>query len=524
MRNIFLLLVSFIYIFSFSDGFTCDDLEESQSLLDSRQSYVNYSSSDQVPVYQWLDENVFGNGQHSGKCFKYSMFGIELFSGVSRGAVFLKLGYDFGSRISSSVGEPGTIIVGSIFGVGVFVPMAVLGTNLTSNNLKKLITKKSEIEKNIETERTKLQYFGKYALEVPIILAGIFSAPPMTYLTYEKLHKLISWGWVVPAVPTFYVRTLIDYYAITTLGKMLYNEIKFPLDTRFSASNPHTHRGIMANVRNQLLSARSFIASLNESQTEKLIDVISKETIAHKKFQLLSNPELVIEDTIIIKKDSWGKKIAGYVGGLIGGYGMWIYLPVAKKSFAPILSLLRIEENQIALEGLAVASTITASSLTALATWSSTHKFYDAISTIGTSAYNRISSRWSAQEVKQDEEINLDLPQKVTIENKLKWKRAGAAILSIIFASFNAAMQGEVALEFLDMSKPSSKINLLAGIIASFSTCFWAVDEALLSYLKASDPRTPLLKQLDIVIEKLPNMSLESLKKISSQNHADGIN
>ena len=66
-------------------------------------------------------------------------------------------------------------------------------------------------------------------------------------------------------------------------------------------------------------------------------------------------------------------------------------------------------------------------------------------------------------------------------DDKLKWKRLGAATLSAVLAAFNAGMQAEVALEFLDMKETSSKFNLAAAVIASFSTCFWAVDEALIN-------------------------------------------
>jgi hypothetical protein len=62
-------------------------------------------------------------------------------------------------------------------------------------------------------------------------------------------------------------------------------------------------------------------------------------------------------------------------------------------------------------------------------------------------------------------------------------------------------------------------------MVSQFSISFWAIDEALLHHLQAGDPRTPFQKKLQAIIDKLPYMSDDSLRRLMtlSNDRSDGI-
>lgn len=468
-------------------------------------------------VVKWLDENMFVkfNSQlpPTNKCFDRSLFVVEAVSGGARGIIFFVLGYEFAERFlhTTAISKTGQIVLSSLYGLTDYIPMAFLGTELSSSVVKKLFYKKSNSEKLIERDISWKNYLLEYSLKTPVAAAGLLSAPPMTYLTYDDLSPYVGWGWLVPGIPTFYVRTLIDYYSITTLAGNIYDYIKSPIDRRFARVNPHSRQAYTTSIKDTLQEARLYISSLNYSQAETLTQALKERLDPLERFKVFSQPESFITEKVQVKRDSLLKTVIGIAGGIVGGYGQWVMYPVAKDSFVPILTLVGLQDNEALITGLAITGTATASGLTTLATWSSTLKFYDAMSGLCSSAYNRFST-WLNPRVERTPSITANTVR----ENSFFWKRLGASTVSGVLAICGAGPQAQIALTFLNINEIWPKLELASAIIAVCSTSFWAVDEVLLKLLKAGDPRQPLLNTIDQIILKLPDMSKKSLRELSS--------
>jgi hypothetical protein len=494
------------------ENITKSDLEALVQCILLDSSAINDVGSKDINLETWLRDHIFSDELHKCTTKNYFLFSIAALSSIGRGGVYFKLGYDFGQRIFSAIQiDLAKEILSSFYGIGVFIPTAILGAKITFEKFKEIsaniLTMKSECEKAIEGKQTCINSscFKERALNVlkktPAFAAGIISAAPMTYLAYQKFHETLGWWWLVSGIPTFYMRTLIDYYSITTLaGKAyeVYGEVKTLINHCDQATS---HPSSIDGVISQLGKARSFITSLNRSQAEKLVHSLNEQSVLSEKTARLFHPESFFinepqEDSFCKKI---GKKISGGIGALIGGYGASIYYPVAKEAFIPVLSLLNIDKNEALLTGLAVTSTIAASSLAALATWDSTHKFYDAICSIASWCCPRpeVSSRVCGG------------------ESIINCKRMTAVTIATILAAFTLGMQVEVGLEF--PQHIGSDFNLVAAAISAFSVSFWPVDHFLLTYwLKDNINQSLLVEKIDEIIAKVPSMSSDSLKSLES--------
>ncbi|AIK95725.1 hypothetical protein [Candidatus Odyssella acanthamoebae] len=494
-----------------------DDSQMYQPLLEvTSHLYLSINQKDiDDAVLKWLDKNQFAkfNSQppSANKFFDRSLFAIEVFSGGASSVMFFILGYNFAERFLqiTAISQAGKIVLSSLYGMTNYIPMVFLGTELSSSLINKLFYKKSQEEKLIERKITWKNYFLECNLKTPVIVAGILSASSLTYLTYDDLFPYIGWGWLVPGIPTFYVRTLIDYYSITTLSKNIYDTIKPSIDRRFARSNLHSRQAYAMRIKNVLQEARLYISSLNYFQAEQLAKIFKEQVDPLERFKVCSHPESFFTEQIQVKKDSLIKTLIGIAGGIVGGYGQWIVYPVALDSFVPLLQLVGLEDKEVLITGLAIIGTITASGLTTLATWNSTLKFYDAISGVFSSGFNYIKSYFKPKSEKMSNTtVNTEK------KNRFFWKRLAAAVISGALAVCSAGPSAEIALTFLNINEVWPKVELTSAIIAVFSTSFWAVDEVLLKLLKAGDPRQPLLNTINQIILKLPDMSKKRLRKL----------
>ncbi|MBN9412754.1 MAG: hypothetical protein J0H12_02350 [Candidatus Paracaedimonas acanthamoebae] len=486
-----------------------NDLQIHQPLLEATSS--SYLSINQKypenDFLEWLVKDQFSKFSSqpltSNKCFKRSLFTIEAFSGGASSVIFFVLGYNFIERFlkSTTVPRTGQIILSSLYGMTDYIPMVFLGTELTSNVINKLFHKKSQEEKSIERKTTCKDHILEYGLKTPVMIAAILSASPLVYLTYDDLFHYIKWAWLVPGIPTFYVRTFIDYYSITTLSWNIYSSLKAPIDKRFARSNPHSRRAYSLRIRNVLQKAHSYISSLNYSQAEELTQILKEDLDPLEKFKILFHPEDFITEPVNIKKGSLLRSIIGIAGGIVGSCGQMIVYPVEQDSFAHLLTLVGLENKKPLINTLAIIGTVTASSLSALATWNSTLKFYDAVSGIFSSIFNCFKPQ-------SEKIINTEK------ENRFFWKRLGVGIVSGILAVCSVGPSAEVTLKFLNINEIFPKLELACAVIAVFSTTFWVMDEVLLKLLKAEDPRQQLLNIIDEIILKIPDLSKKELRRL----------
>ena len=466
-------------------------------------------------VQQWLETCVFGEGIILSDAKKKTMFAIEVFSGSARGTVYFKLGYDLAVRLPAA--NPWPSLLGYVYGGCVFLPMAVLGTRSSARVLKKIMTGKLQAEKDIEREHECGEQSVGCAIKSSALTAGIFSAPPLTYLAYAKLHTLLDWGWLVPGVPTYYVRTLIDYDATTALIQRVQTYMRVRSDraqASYDADGGAVNReALLTSIRDTYLNpARSIINSFNFEQADRFTRALDQQPDVLEKTKRISHPQSIVPaHEVTLQTDHQAKQILSIIGGFIGVYGAWIYYPMAAKSFAPILTIIGVDPTESLQKTLATISLLSTSPVTYTSAESSIGKFYSAVCDSCASIYNACSSccRTNAQEERVvDEETR-------SRERVLMCKRAGAALLSTFLAGCFAGTQIEIVLEYFNIEETAAKINMSASMLSTFSLVFWAVDELLLDYLKASDPRTPLLAKVDTINKKLNDMSDNSLRSLA---------
>ncbi len=404
-------------------------------------------------------------------------------SGGLRGTVFFVLGYDLASRLRLT--SPSNEILSSIYGFSVFIPMAVLGTNAIKYVSRELLLKRKSHLDIIEVSRNPCTYHTKKSLKFFAFIAGVISAPPLTYLTYLKLRELVSWGWVIPAIPTFYVRTALDYYSLVKISSLLSNELRYPI-YKIRSSNLNKKALCLHKICED---AQGAIQALSRKEAQKLLDHI-KASDNDGGLKSLMLPSSYFERPLTITKKRPLVTVGQWIGAVIGGYGMWVYYPLARESFRSIFSLLGIEADNTIINNLATISTGTASALTAVATHSSVGKFINSL-------YIRTDRR----------ELSIE-------ERRHLFKRKMAAAASSIFAACNAGMQAEVAMEFLDLHETKNQLSLVAAVIASFSTCFWAIDEFILRQLEEGDPKATLLTYIRKIDNQIPTYNLDAINEI----------
>jgi hypothetical protein len=517
-----------------------ESAEESMPILGRKMpSYegitINEDPQERVSVGQtivlnWIEENVFKEKEN--KCVNPTCV-ASYFLGAGRGAIFFKLGFDFGSNhVFSRITSPGQYILASIlYAPGIFLPQFLLGKNVVAAQLNRLscccaCSKGPHSGELMEQEqfcskkldKTCCKKSAKTFLKGLIVIGSINSAPVLGYLAYDKLHSWLNWGWTVPAISGVLSRTFIDYFAVETLAERIYGMFK-PCIGRCISPSPGSREETIASIINRLNSARDIIQLLCHSQASMLKASFFSEQDTTNQLSILSHPEDWITGEVIVKKDSYAKKIFGLIGAGVGAYGAWVLFPDTIKTYSSIVSLFggSVEQYSSLIMGLAISSNIIGCALPTLATWDTAHKFYDAAAA-GVSKIRNWCNSWRRKE-------KVENPPADEAEQQLRRKAIGAAATSFILAGLNTAIYTELSLESLDMTLISSYIQLVVAVLSSFSMTFWSSNEfllrpsndSLIRCFDVQDPRTPLFAKIDKIKEKVSSMSdarLEELKKL----------
>jgi hypothetical protein len=450
-------------------------------------------------IVDWADKDVLNPKNIQSKCGNAIISGIGYYSGLSRGALYLKLGYDLSTRIIHISRVP-DVILSTIYGLGVAAPMTVLGLESSGDFIKNILKKKSSHEEAIEVEEGKFLKCSQVFIIKPL-LGGIslISASTVTYLTYYEFNDYIGWFWLIPGVPNFYTRSAMDYLAIPIVAKTIYREIKRPIDRYIGEKYPGSRRDNITFIKDKLEEAENYIFSLSDEDANIFLRNFTQSNDVITKIMMLTKPQLFDnnEPLNIHKRNTFGRKLSGAVGGAIGIIGLWIYLPATENAFnlllPPICNLIG-ECPRLLEDGLAYTALTSATSIMSLAAASCATKFYDAIA--------RSISKCKSPPINQNSS---------SVKSHSSLKRAGAAGVSALLASWNASQATEVGLNFLDMREVGSQVALTASLLSFFSLSFWSVDEKFLQYLKSNDPRIPLLNKLGMIEKKVDDMADEHL-------------
>jgi hypothetical protein len=507
-------------------------------------------------IFSWIEDEVITTQQ--GNCKTNSILRFSIISGAGRGVIYFKLGYDLIGRISK-LPHVATIFFSSLYGTGVFIPMLMLGSKTTNSNVQLLFKESSTHEKRILREIPCAEQSFEMFFQTIAFLGGVFTAPTLTYLTYDDLHKPIGYAWILPGIPTFYVRTLIDYYCITRLVKETYWEIRDYLDANnFYSYDVGTPGYLLREVRKKLKESRNFIDSFTPAQARRFFKAYEEKSNL-EKINLILNPRLFLREEVNEIQTDIIKEAFGIVGLIIGIYGVWVYYPVAVDSFVPIFDFLSLNVSKKTLYGVGGFATAASSALTAISSRSSFMKTYDAITNTFSVISNFIGSAFSycgccgtRRELAQQGEEELVLSDDGSSSeaylltddfrdrdhrrrhsgveayangnpenddaiaereqaNFIK-NRIIAGTFATILGICYAGTQVDIALQFLNINNTWAKIELSAAVISQFSSAFWSVDEVLLEYLTSTDPKTSLTNKIDKITSSTSKMSPRGLK------------
>jgi hypothetical protein len=483
------------------------------------------SMTSEKDLINWLDTEVVNRKDPLSQCTNRSLFVFGTSSAIARGSVYFILGYKLSENyLVKSIESPGNYILSVIYASAASVPMTILGAASSQKFLKYLITPTPQNFINIKKEESCFQKSLKISSNGALIIASACSASILTYIAYDNFYPLIGWGWLAPGLPTFYVRTLIDFYAMGQLGSAAYEKfISGPRNKKLYETQPDSRGADIHEIRELLEESRNFVSSLHFKQAKILEDIVSSvEEDVDQKVKAFTNPAFFVRDDVNIIRSSCLREAAGYLGGAVAVCGMYLYYNGTKAAFGftqPLFNL-TAEETHYTTASFAIFSLATASSLSAIAAHSSVQKFYDVVSGTLTGSYKWISSLCRNS---KNEDTHTPPSQRTSKDTELMMKRAGVASLAFLLASCDAGTLYELAMQQnLSMNDFANVLALVSSSVALFSMSFWAVDEGLMYYVRGGDPKTAVLSLIDQVDETLSSMSdrsLKALKQILRINH-----
>ena len=423
---------------------------------------------------------------------------------------------------AKDIESPYKEIIAVTYGVGTSIPIIFLGANLSGHFLKKLVTSKSQYVRDIEKDSSCCKRTLGILQNIVIVGGAACSASIFTDVTYDNFYPYISWGWLVPGIPTFYVRALIDYYALIRLRDDAYDiSVQF-FNKRLSVPQPGSRRANIHEVKQSLRNASLIINSLNYRQAKLLEDILKDPSreLDVKMRAMVVDPCSFLEDEITIKKSNPFRDLVGYLGGAVGVYGMYLFYNDTYEAFHFTGPMLHLDPNQqqTAQTTLAIISLVTASGLSAITSQSSILKFYDMASMLCGKTKNLFKKCFCPHSQPYVE-------ASLTAEDKsILKKRAASAGLAVLLAACNTTTLYQIATEeSLNMSNYKDALALSACAVAQFSMCFWGVDELILAALKAGDPRATILKCIDQIDRQLPSMTDDALRSLRGILIRDGV-
>ena len=497
---------------------------EGEELIDL-ENILSSSTFQNGAIIIWLDTEVVNKKDSLSKGTNKGLFIFGSLSAVARGSVYFILGYKLSEHyLVTSLNAPGNHIISTIYASASSVPMTLLGAASSQKFMKYLITPTPQSFIDIKKAESGFEKTLRISKNTFLAGASACSASILTYIAYDNFYPLVGWGWLIPGLPTFYVRTLIDYYAMEQLGSAAYEKfISGPKNKKLYELEPESRGANIHEIRTLLDKSRKFVSALNFKQAKILEDIINNagEDVT-KKINAFTNPELFIRDEVHIKETSRFRDVVGYIGGAVAVCGMYLYYNGTKAAFSftqPLFNL-TTEQTNYTTAAFAIFSLATASSLSAIAAHSSFQKFYDVASIGLTKAYKKFSLFFFGSE---DEPSSVSPPPMSKEDRDLMIKRTGVASLAFLLACCDAGTLYELAVQqSLSMNDFGNVLALVSSSVSLFTMSFWAVDEALMYYVRGGDPKATILSLIDKVDNTLSSMNdsaLKALKDLLRKNH-----
>ena len=473
--------LKFIILFSFSTA------------LAMEEPLVNFLDQDSEPLGKVI-KSVFVQSQ-SSPCEKNGIYVFSLVSGSLGCIVFGDLGYQFARKYVGRVAGPINGAIGA-------APIAIMGTGFV-NHIVTEIVKMVKGNKDFESRSRVLQERdcearSIYASKGITILASLISGAPLTYLTGKFWKPKIGWPSLVFTIPTFYVKSIADYWALTSVGGIGYRMVKGV--TVRNLFNPDSTLFLRQNLIDRAETAAGVIKNLSDEEAQKLIeetniDGDTEPQDALNKLLNLISPERVLTG-VEREPGSVIRKGFNFFGALVGAVSMAAMEPLGVEAVQSTLSYVGISDPSGSIaKSFSWVATVAAGSLMSYSTGDTFGKLYDALVSIPSFCRERCHGIGS----------NISVGEALS-------SRVALASYAAIWAALSSTPRAELSIDYLGTDTAFDRFALFCSAVAPFALDFWAIDEMFLSLKNINDPRGLLLWKLSSAKELVGSLNRASLE------------
>lgn len=435
---------------------------------------------------QWVQHDIIETPTVSRKenIAKYTGY----FLGVTGAVIFFNLGYSM-SNIMFDQKEVN--IVTSIIAAS---PIAILGSMFTSHILQNIVKSPSVFFQNISERPECKNQIGHYSLNTFTASISAISAAPLVYLVYS-FYRDYKWAMYSLFVCTFFSKAISDYWAISTMGKLLFEVV----DQHTHCLTPNTYK---KTISQKIDSSVKTMRKINNDHA-KIIFKNVQESITQQKldfthfFNIRSN-RYTETDTLLDKEEAQPitRTVLGAIGGIIGVISGACLVPLGESAMQGALSTFQIH-NDKATHALGWVVGLLACSLMSYTAKDSFEKNYDFF-------YRLYSHGCHASHTKEFLLLTV----------------------SAILGAFSSAPQAYLSYTYIGNESFIEKIVLSCAIIGPFFMSFWAID-SFLSHIFIQDEhkeRNNLIKILLSIKKNVDKFNKKSLTFLENEFENQTIN
>ena len=478
---------------SAQDGLEQEANERTGLLLSSRVK-SNTSSCEDTPIIieegignsnldpylRWFENEIL-NPSNASLTQKLAMV-VGGGMGLTSSIIAYNLSYDFGEGTTDNKGF--SIYLGST----AVVPLAILGAQFSILTFRSLVTRTSKEEKALHPKECDKTLIIRVPAKALSYVIGAISSSPFVYIVNQYYQPLMGTWALSLEIPTFISRSLIDQWAVVTLvkesaGFLEDKVIKSKMRSRFDEDKLKRWQ-----LKEKLEDSKSLIDGMTENQINQLIEEIWKsqqdneESLVGslKHFFNLKN----YIDEVIPKKRSIGRKVARYVGDVVGAISAWAIEPLTEISVKTFLSSQGIEDPDDTIAQISGwTSWFAGACLLTYTTGDTFEKIYGWIE----DAPQNISALRASRESRTKSAVKI-----------------GSVVLSAVLSASSAAPRVELTLEYVHtVLKP---LVIACSALGPFALDFWAIDGFFEGLLKKGNKRQLLNLSIDKMIGIIPDM------------------
>lgn len=410
---------------------------------DAERSHLLSNGSDDTETLGFIEEIIQSNTYH----LAISKKAFGAISSALSSAVF----YIVGQRGAELIW--GDKIFTNALATASIIPIEAVGMHFISSLFNNLVLFPGEKEKKATIPFCQPKNVPRICT---VSICAALSTLPYVYLSYDYFKLHLGMGALIFAIPSAYVKLIVDYLSIDGLRDRIYNV--------FRAEDPKQKR-----LKSSLFATNVRIGKMDTAEINLLLDRLRSTTLrTHEKLALLvgSLPSEALPENVTAQRLRTAITISG---AIIGAIGMSCMEPLSEKA---VISM--GITNAAFVRVIAFAATISAASLMAMTSWDVFGLICDAFAT-----------------------------------NQSKLTLRGSLIgITSIFALMPAAA---LSVEYLGVHGVFPIIALISNILGTFLLDYWSLTSFLDGIKESSSQRIILSSIINTIASKIPSLKPEAI-------------